>query len=255
MTCKELLKLFETWPGNLGNEDGFKHGNPENTISEITVCWMATVDIIRYAVAAGHNLIIAHEDLLFPPGYAWGYSKENPGLVSRKRFELLAAHDISIIRLHSSLDKLCVLDSFGSILKLGDPVVREDYFRVYEVSSTSLHRFAEHVKKHLSIPHVRCVGDLSHKVHRVGGLWGGLGLSCNASFIDAILRYKVDTVIAGEMDEYAMRGLLDLGIGAVEVGHEVSETIGLKSFAEMLGEKLKMIRVQYQANTYPWLQL
>ncbi|HPP29319.1 MAG TPA: Nif3-like dinuclear metal center hexameric protein, partial [bacterium] len=92
----------------------------------------------------------------------------------------------------------------------------------------------------------------SWKVKRIGVLWGGLGLSINAGFIDDILRYNVDTVVAGEVDEYTMRALKDMHTGIVEVGHEISEETGLKNFVMDLQKKIKTIPVSYCSNDIPW---
>ena len=252
MKIKELLGFFQKWLGELGKEEGLRYGNTEKTVAGITVCWMADVEVIQSAVSSRHNVIIAHEDLLFPPDYSSGFSKKNPGVVSKERISLLKQHNISVIRLHGLLDKLCVLDDFGKKLKLSKSVVKEKFYRVYEIKPVSLKEFAESVKKNLKLHQVRTVGSLSQKVKRIGGLWGGLGLSINAGFIDKILNYGVDTVIAGEMDEYPMRACLDMNIGVVEVGHEVSEDIGLKNFTKVLQEKIPVIPAKFISNTYPW---
>ena len=76
-------------------------------------------------------------------------------------------------------------------------------------------------------------------------------MSINSKFIDKILSYNVDAVIAGEVDEYTIRALSDLKIGIIELGHEGSETRGLLKFKDYLQKKLPQIPVKYLKNTYP----
>ena len=57
-------------------------------------------------------------------------------------------------------------------------------------------------KAALGMDCVRVTGDSQRVVSRVGLPWGGLGLSVNVHFIEALLGYDADLLIAGESDEY-----------------------------------------------------
>lgn len=245
MTIKEFKRFLNRWLGRFHPEEGLLYGDEKRKITGITVCWMVTERGIEFSHNKGHNLIITHEDILFPPDYAFGKKK---GIVSRKRKMQLEKFKISVIRIHYLADRYCVLDDFGKVLSLGEPVVKKGFHRVYEIKEVSLDDFARDVKKKLKIERVRVTGSSDWKVKRIGGLWGGLGLSINASFIDKIMRYGVDTVVAGEVDEYTMRALKDMHIGIVEVGHEISEETGLKHFTEDLRERISPIPVVYCPN-------
>jgi len=249
MNVKELITLLNRWLGKFHQEEGLLYGDERTGITGITVCWMVTEKVIEFSVRKGNNLIISHEDISFPPDYA---SAKRKGIVSKKRTSLLNKHRLSVIRIHYLADRYCVLDDFARALSLGEPIVKKGFHRVYEIKETSLQRFASNVKKYLNLEKVRITGSPSWKVKRIGVLWGGLGLSINAGFIDDILRYNVDTVIAGEVDEYTMRALKDMHTGIVEVGHEISEETGLKNFAMDLQKKIKTIPVSYCPNDIPW---
>jgi len=79
-----------------------------------------------------------------------------------------------------------------------------------------------------------------------------MGLSINASFIDEILKYKVDMVIVGEFDEYTERVLFDMGVCGSEIGHEKSEEKGLVKFVNFLRKNLNKIKIEYERNKFPW---
>ncbi len=249
MIVKDLITLLNRWLGKFHQEEGLLYGDKRTSITGITVCWMVTEKVIEFSVKKRNNLIISHEDLLFPPDYT---SVKREGLVSRKRKKLLEKHKISVIRIHYLVDRYCVLDDFARTLSLGEPIVKKGFHRVYEIKEMSLKRFSGNVKKYLNLEKVRISGSPSWKVKRIGVLWGGLGLSINAGFIDDILRYNVDTVVAGEVDEYTMRALKDMHTGIVEVGHEISEETGLKNFVMDLQKKIKTIPVSYCSNDIPW---
>ncbi|MBN1445086.1 MAG: Nif3-like dinuclear metal center hexameric protein [Candidatus Omnitrophica bacterium] len=255
MTIRNFIKFIEGWLGKLNFEEGLLHGNTASRIKGITVCWMATEKTIASAVKRRHNLVIVHEDLLFPPGYASSDSAnltEKPGIVSAKRIALLQENSISVLRLHSLTDRHFVLDTLSDILSLGEPLVKKGLQRVYEIKPVAMEKFAADIRKKLGVSHVRVMGNPSKKVKRIGGLWGGVGLSINAGFINNILAYKIDTAVAGEVDEYTMRAFSDMGIGMVEIGHEKSEEPGLMHFADTLKEKLKNMPVHYSGDKESW---
>ncbi|MCM8829753.1 MAG: Nif3-like dinuclear metal center hexameric protein [Candidatus Omnitrophica bacterium] len=250
MNVKEFIEFLNRWLGKFHPEEGLLYGDEKQIIKGITVCWMVTKNVIEFSVKKGNNLIISHEDLFFPPDYA--FSAKRKGVVSRERTSLLKKHKISVIRIHYLADRYCVLDDFAIALSLGNPVIKRGFYRVYEIKEISLQKFASDVKKYLNLEKVRITGSPKWKVKRIGSLWGGLGLSINAVFIDEILRYNVDTVIAGEVDEYTMRAMKDMDVGIVEVGHEISEETGLKHLARDLREKIKTIPVSYCPNGIPY---
>lgn len=255
MSIKEFIKLINKYLGRFGNEEGLRYGSADNQITGITTCWMVTEKVIDFSVRKRHNLIVAHEDLLFPPDYSFFFSSKKKGILDKKRIPLLEKHKISVIRLHSTADRHFVLDAFGDALSLGVPVIRKGFHRVYEISPVTLKEFALDVKEKLHLPGVRVTGGTNNRVRRIGGLLGGLGLSTNAGFINAILTYDIDTAIAGEVDEYTMRALIDMNVGLVEAGHEISEEPGLRKFTMALSEKVNPIPVEYCPNSIPWVLL
>ncbi len=252
MKVKEFMNLLTQWLGGFGEEEGLRLGSADSRITGITTCWMATDKVIDFTIRKNHNLIVAHEDLLFPPDYSFGFSLKKQGVLDAKRLPVLEKQKISVIRLHSTADRHFVLDGFGDALSLGTPVIKEGFYRVYEIKPVTLEEFALNVKNKLKIPGVRVTGKPSRKVRSIGGLWGGLGLSVNADFINEILKYNIDTAIAGETDEYAMRALVDMNAGLVEVGHEISEEPGLRNFTAALRKKTAPLPVYYCSNPLPW---
>jgi len=252
MNGQELLDMLRAWLGPGGGEDGISHVSGDGEITGITVCWMPTLATIGQAAALKHNLMITHEDYHFPPDYAGSFSPSRAGRLDVKRRDLLDANGITVMRIHTPLDRLCVLDDIGARLHLGRPVVCREFYRVYEVFPLNLGQFAEKVRRDIGLAHVRVSGQDSRPVRRIGNLWGGMSLSINGTFVDEMLRFGIDTALAGELDEYSMRAFVDLEVGAVEMGHEAGEEIGLRHFAALLQERLPDIPVEYAANLEAW---
>ena len=93
----------------------------DRNVSGVTVCWMATPDAIHAAGEHGDELLIGHESLYYPydvinspnPPAGWeGWQ------VNRQRRELLTEHDLTFLRVHGSLDEICIFDDFVARLGL-----------------------------------------------------------------------------------------------------------------------------------------
>ncbi|MFN4228067.1 MAG: Nif3-like dinuclear metal center hexameric protein [Candidatus Ratteibacteria bacterium] len=246
MNCIEFLEFIKSEFGDLGPEEGLRFKYFEDEIKGIVVCWMVSKKILDFTVKNKINLLIAHEDLYFPPEYA---SSDKSGVVSNFRKEILEKNRINFLRLHYTIDKNFIFDIFDQ-LSGGKILIKENFYRVYEFENKKLEELARELKKKYKADFLR-ITEPNKKVKRVGCLVGGLGLSINSKFIDKILTYNVDTVIAGEVDEYTIRALSDLKIGIIELGHEVSETPGLIKFTEYLKKRLPKIFIKYLKNTNP----
>ncbi len=253
MKARDVLAFWRQHALTLSEEEGFRFGSPDIEVTGILVAWMATVEAIEAARAHRCNLLIVHEDILFPPEYT--HTRPEPylsGVVNTRRLQRLAQEEMAVIRAHGSLDRLCILDDFAATLGLPSPAVREGYHRVYDIAPTRVDVLAEQIKARLALPSLRLVGDATRVVRRVGLPWGGLGLSYNAAFIEGLLRYHVDVLIAGESDEYALWAARDADVPLIETAHAVSEEPGLRRFAEMLGAFVAPIPVVFHALGRPW---
>ncbi|MCM8808913.1 MAG: Nif3-like dinuclear metal center hexameric protein [Candidatus Omnitrophica bacterium] len=240
MNCLNFLDFIKSEFGQLGQEEGFRYKYFDDEIKGIVVCWMVSKKVLNFTVKNKFNLLIAHEDLYFPPEYAGG---DKTGVVSDFRKELLERNRINFLRLHYTIDKNFIFDVFDK-LSGGKVLIKENFYRVYEFENNKLEDLAKELKKKYKVEFMR-ITESNKRVKRAGCLVGGLGLSINSKFIDKILTYNVDTVIAGEVDEYTIRALSDLKIGIIELGHEISERPGLIKFTEYLKKKLPEIPVKY----------
>jgi len=252
MNIKELLQFIEKKFGKMGNEEGLKYGSKKEEIKGITVCWMATEKVIKTAGKRKHNLIISHEDILFPPDYALRDKKVERAIVSEKRLKELEKNKINVVRIHSTADKHFIFRNFANSFGLTTPVIENGIFLVYEIKPEKFGTLCKKAKQKIKSKYIRKVGDNKKIIKRIGNLVGGLGLSINASFVNKILSYGVDMVIIGEFDEYTERALIDGGICGIEIGHEKSEEGGLREFTKFLKKEMEGIEVKYEKNPFPW---
>ena len=228
-----LIAFVETLTRHpLNRDEGIQHGARERAIGGATLCWMATPDAIRYAGELGHELLIGHESLYYPYDVI-NSPKPPPGWeawqVNRQRRELLSQHDLTFLRLHGSLDEICILDDFAARLELGAPVAADGLTKVYEIAPCSLGELVERVKARLGMPGLRvsAAAGMEQTVHRVGLPWGGLGLFVNVGYQQRLIEQGCDVFIAGESDNYGFRFAQECGIPMIETSHELSANDGL----------------------------
>ncbi len=259
ITVQTIIGYVESLSGHpLNRDEGVHHGSAERPLTGALLCWMATTHALAQAGAAGVELVIAHESLYYPYGALPGQAEpagweEWP--TNRRRRELLQRHNLTLLRVHGSLDEICIFNDFAALLGLGQPVEAEPgLVKVYEIAPRPLAELVAQVKERVGMPAVRvsCPQGLGQIVHRVGLPWGGLGLFVNVGYQQKLIAKGCDVFIAGEADDYGFRFSAECGIPMIETGHDVSENPGLEHFAQMLRARFPDLNVLFYACPPSW---
>lgn len=257
LVVRDLVQYLDGLAGGLGEEEGIRFGTPAHPITKILLCWMANLAAIRQAVAIGADLIIAHESVLFP--YTVFERSGPPDFLSwqvnHNRLELLARHQISLVRAHITLDRFCIFDDFAAKLELGEPVVSKPGFvKIYEIRPTPYGALIAHVKEKMKLDCLRATpGDKGRMVRRIGLPWGGLGLIVNTTYLQALLNEGCDCLIAGETDNYGFHFATDSGVDLIETSHEISENPGLEHFCQVLAAAFPQLQIRFFENKPPFI--
>ena len=256
--ASHIVSYIEGLAGHAVNRDeGVQHGSVEREVQRVLVTWMATADALTRAGEMGCDLVLAHESLYYP--YDAVVRQDNPlgwenWRTNRQRREILKRHNLTLLRAHGSLDEICILDEFASLLGLGEPVAAEGLARVYEITPRPLADLLALVKERARMTAVRvsCPRGMEQVVRRVGLPWGGLGLFVNVGYQQRVLELGADVLIAGESDDYGFRFSAEWGVPMIETGHEVSENPGLRRFSQMLQERFAEMRVAFYECAPSW---
>lgn len=251
VTAQTIIAYVEELSGHpLNRDEGIQHGTLDREVKRILLCWMATVDALAYAGKGEYDLVLTHESLYYP--YDAAVRQDNPPgwenwRTNRQRREMLEAYDLILLRVHGSLDEICIYDDFAKLLGLGEPVEAVGLAKVYESAPCTLSELVTRVKERTGMPAVRvsCPKGMGQTVHRVGLPWGGLGLFVNVRYQQQLIEMGCDVFIAGESDDYGFRFSAECGIPMIETGHEISENPGLRHFAQMLGERFAELDAVY----------
>ena len=258
MKTSDIIKYVEKLTGHVLNKDeGVQHGDSKRDITKVTVTWIASPEAIHFAGKAGCELLIAHESLYYPydviiaenPPENWREWK-----VNKQKYTLLEQYNLSFLRIHCSLDEICIFDDFAELFNLGEPVVADGLVKVYEISPLPLHALVKKVKEQMNMTNLRVAdaGDMNRIVSKVGLPWGGVGLYTNVAYQQQLIEHECDVFIAGESDNYGFRFAAESGIPMIETSHELSENPGIRNFTEILSRTFPNVQFSFYENECIW---
>lgn len=258
ITAQTIIAYVEELCGHpLNRDEGIHHGSGEREVGRALVCWMATPKALSHAGQKRCDLVLAHESLYYP--YDAVVRTDNPTgwehwPTNELRRSRLEEHDLTLVRIHGSLDEICIYDDFVALLGLGQPVEERGLAKVYEIRPCPLSALVERVKERTGMTSLRtsCPKGMEQIVHRVGLPWGGLGLFVNVTYQQRLIEMGCDVLIAGESDNYGFRFSAELGIPMIETGHEISENPGVEHFAGMLQGRFPQLEVSFYECEPAW---
>ena len=257
-TAGDIFRYVETLTGHpIMADEGVQHGPADRAVSDVTLCWMADPSAIEAAGASHSDLLIGHESLYYPydvvnsaaPPPDWQDWQTN-----RQRAALLDRYDLTFLRLHGSLDEVCIFDDFAAQLDLGTPVTVDGLVKIYEIEECTLAQLIGRVKDKMGMATLRVSQPetMRRRIRRVGLPWGGLGLFVNVAYQQRLIEQGCDAFIAGESDNYGFRFSAECGIPMIETSHEISENPGLRHFAGMIADAFPAVRVHFFENSCAW---
>jgi putative NIF3 family GTP cyclohydrolase 1 type 2 len=250
-TVKQIMDMFiKEVPGApLANTvDTLKAGNPDMKVTGIITTMFATIAVIREAIDRGANFIIAHEPTFYNHADETGWLQNDR--VYRYKIDLLNKHNIAVWRNHDYIHHL-VPDGVtsGVLAKLDWQKYADGTLpNLITLPPLPLKELIRHVKSKLSIERVRYIGDPGQKCSRVMLMPGAAG---GRMQIEAIMKYKPDVLVAGEIQEWEtaeyVRDALAKGdnLSLVILGHIASEEPGSEFMLNWLREKVPGIKVTH----------
>lgn len=252
-----FIERLSTHP--LNRDEGLQVGAPDAEVNGVLLCWMATRRALDRAAEAGADLVIGHESLYYP--YDAVIRTDNPPdwqtwPVNQHRRSLLEKHRLAFLRVHGSMDQICIFDAFRKQLQLPAPAFGGScyYVQRYDIEPRPLSQFVRHVKACVGMAHVRVAAPrgMDQPVSRIGLVWGGMGLFVNVAAQAELQKLGCDCLVAGETDDYGFRFSAEVGIPMIETSHEISENAGIESFGALLRERFPELPVTFYRNQCPW---
>lgn len=237
--------LAESW-----DNCGLQAGRPEASVTKVLVALDVTMAVMDGALAWGADLVLTHHPLMITPLKQLDFS-----VMPGSAIALSASHNISIISLHTNLDKARggLNDYFSRLLGLTQLVClqpscensaaegcAQGLGRVGRLAApVTLGTLAEQVKKTFKAEHVRRVGSPDMIVDTVAVCTGS-----GESLLKEVFHSGAQAYITGDLKYHGARDIESSGMGAIDVGHFASEHIVI----DLLVEKVKEISMRGELN-------
>lgn len=215
--------------------DGFKAGDPATVVRGVATTAMATMDVLKRAVAAKANLVLTYE----PTFYSRAESARADDPVYRAKKEFIEKNGMVVYRLRPK-DMVT-----GLATALGWGLRRDE--ALCEISAASAEATVAHIRAKLALRGgLRVVGDRKAMVRRVLLMPGSMGPAAMWA------RYgDVDMIVAGEVREWENTHYAADMFAAgekralVTIGRVVSEEPGMRACAEWVRGVVRDVPVRF----------
>lgn len=246
---KSSLKVLEKEGTLPTTVDLLYAGDGEVEITGIGCTFMATLPVLKEAKRKGINFIITHEPTYYSGRDAVDWLANDA--VYQKKRKFLEDSGISVWRCHDMMhlfqpDMIVegVLNELGladkATYRTAADVIIEGEFTRREIYSLLCEK--------LNCKNIRMAGKMDGKANKIGFFVGSLGGKPQIA-LDS--QYDLDLMICGEINEWETAPYVCDAVSAGKdtalfvIGHQESETAGMKFMAEWLNSMTGDIPVQY----------
>ncbi len=235
------FSLAESW-----DNCGLQSGRPDAAVTRIMVALDVTMEVMTAAVNWGADLVLTHHPLMISP-----VKRVDLSTMPGSAIALSATHGISIISLHTNLDKVQggLNDRFAELLGLQQTTCLkpscaagvpdhcpQGIGRIGKLAvPVTLAELGKQVKQVFKAGHIRMVGLPDMMVETVAVCTGS-----GESLLKDVFNTNAQAYITGDIKYHGARDIEASGMGCIDVGHFASEHIAI----DLLVEKVKALSVQ-----------
>lgn len=246
MTANDVVERIKKNLGIPWNEktyrDTFKVGDPNTEVKGIATTFMATLDLIQRAQAAGLNFVITHEPTFWSDRDTVSDLTDDP--TYKFKVDFCARNHIVVWRYHDHIHtKQPDLIWVGLARALG---WQERGKSQFTFPATTLEALAADIQHRMNVRTLRVVGDPQAKVSSAA-----VGMGYNIPRVSP----DVDVVIGGENPEAGgtfddTEYILDAAAlgkvkGQIILGHAISEEPGMEDCANWLRGFVTEVPIQF----------
>ena len=217
--------------------DNLLGGDASTPVRGIATTTMATIDVMRMAVAKGLNMIVSHETPFYLHLDKTDDLKNDPVLAYK--LEYMRQNNLAVLHWHDHWHRRTPDGSaIGMMKELGwEKYSDSPDKKHFTVPPQSLAQFSKGIEQKLQLHNVRVVGKPGMQVSQVNTNWG---YASRAQVIATLNRPDVDTMVTGESVEWEgipyVQDMVAMGQkkALVLLGHVNSENGGMRYCAEWL---------------------
>jgi putative NIF3 family GTP cyclohydrolase 1 type 2 len=257
-TAQQVIDRIEadmgtTIPSN--SVDTYKAGQPNAAVTGIATTFLPTMSVLRRAVADHLNLILTHEPTFYNHLDKTDFLADD--LVYKEKIAYIRDHHLVVFRLHDTMhdakpDRIQQAlidamhwDAYRSPMRTENPLLQ--YF-VTLPAAISVLDLAKSLGNNLNDHAIRVVGDPALKVSHLAVVPGAGG---EAMHLKALETTGVEVLITGEVSEWEIveyvrdAALQGRHTALIILGHNASEEIGMKPFADRIQQLFPTLPVKF----------
>jgi putative NIF3 family GTP cyclohydrolase 1 type 2 len=258
LTIQNVIDIIlKTVPGAPFDKtvDTIKAGSAEYIAKGIVTTMFPTIDVIHKTIELGANFIIAHEPTFY------NHLDDTDWLKGSDTYQfkqaLLDKHKITIWRFHDYWHTHRPDGILTGVLKTLDweKYSSKEKANLLTIPSASLGEIVSHTKKKFEISFVRVIGGSDERCSKVLILPGASG---GKRQIEALMEFKPDLIICGELSEWETAEyvrdsrLKGEKLSLIVLSHAVSEEAGMKWLVEWLQPKVSGIKITHIPSGNPF---
>ncbi len=242
-----------------GSNDTLKCGSESMSVSKVAVCFVASVEVVRKAIACGAEMIVTHEPTWYNASdefYEWMEADS----VQREKRQLIEDSGLAVWRFHDYMHAIRPdLIDVGMVKEMGWIDFRiEGSYKRFRIPEQTVADVANALKVALNATCPRLVGDPDLVVSHVAFC---AGAPASRSQIQALRDESVELLVGGESREWEtveyVRDAVALGQrkAYLILGHSASEEGGMKHAASWLRRILPEVQVEYIESGDPFVAI
>ncbi len=238
MKLEEVVRFLDDFLGIEEWEDKSNNGlqvEGRSDVEKVAFAVDACMEAFEKAREIGADMVVVHHGLI------WGGIDYVRG-VTKKRLKFLLDNEISLYAAHLPLDAHPRVGNNVQLLRLLE-IEPEGQFGVYKGKPIGFYgRFESPKKLEEIVKALRGLNDhlvvlsFGRKDVRNVGAVSGRGSFALAEAVELGL----DLFVTGEVDHSAYHLAKESGINVIFAGHYATETLGLKSLMNVVGEELEL---------------
>jgi len=243
--------IAEDW-----DNSGFQAGNLNWEVKKVMIGLDVSMALMTAAKESNCDLVLTHHPLMIRGEKSIDFNKM-PG----SAIEISARHKISIVSVHTNLDKANdgLNDYFATkigikktkvfLIESPSSMPMDEMIGIgrigYLKSKTSLKQVVHQVKEKLNLTHLRVTGDMDLPVTTIAICTGSGG-----SLVDVFLRSDADVYITGDIKYHEARRVEEYSKGLIDVGHFGSEHLAIDLLSDKLSQAIQTAGLNIQIKKF-----
>ncbi len=229
--------------------DQIKAGDGQTLVTGIATTFMATLDVLKKAKAAGCNFIITHEPTFYSHTDDLSMHKDDAIQIAKLKF--IQENGLVVWRFHDHQHRTMPDQIYAGVLsQLGWNAYPMQSYHIYDIPDKSLGEIVSEIKLKMNAKTMRIVGDPKIRISKVGLVLGAAGSSAHFNILQ---NPDCELLIVGESNEWEtvpyVQDAISLGQkrSLIVMGHADSEEAGMvycRDWLKKIYPTMKIVHLQ-----------